>query len=484
MYEALLEFTGYVSQVGFFLWTWVFGVALMVGGVYFTFKTGFVQLNTVKDALRLIMGKDSATNEAVSDDSKPTTRLSAFQAFCISESSRVGTGNITGTALAIVIGGPGALFWMWAMAFFGACTSFVESTLGQLFKENHGDRFMGGSMYYFKRAYKSKWPSKIFAAIVVIQYVFVFNSIQINTIADTFVDFVPNRIFVGIIISAFTLIVIFGGLKRIAQAATTLLPFMVITFLVVSYGIILFNIPQFLQSMGVIVQSAFGVEQVAGGAVGFTIGNAMQQGFRRGLFSNEAGLGTVPIGASTSNVSHPAKQGLVSCFGVYVDTMLIASATGFFVIMSGAYLEGITGVALVRAGFVYFMGPASEPFLLVMLLLLPITSILGNYFYGETSLRYLTDSKKVLYGLRVAAGILLVLASLAPLQLVWNLNDISTGTLMTLNIIVLFKLGKLAFAVLDDYRKQLAAFRAGTGPEPIFYDDTIGIDTPYWKRDR
>jgi len=485
VYEMLEAISQGVAALGFILWTWLFGVVLIIGGIYFTIKTRFVQFTMVYDALRLIGGKDKAANEAtVSEKNKPKNNLSAFQAFCISESSRVGTGNVTGTAIAIAIGGPGALFWMWVMALLGACTSFVESTLGQLYKENHGDRFMGGPMFYFQRAYKSKLPGKVFAVIVAIMYVFVFNSIQTNTITDTFISFVPERIFIGIAVSIVTMFIIFGGLKRIAQAATTLLPFMVIVFLIVSYGIILFNLPEFFSAMGLVFTSAFGAEQIAGGGVGFAIGTAMQQGLRRGLFSNEAGLGTVPIGASTSNVSHPAKQGLVSCFGVYVDTILIASATGFFVIMSGAYLEGYTGVALVRAGFIHFMGPSSEPFLLVMLLLLPLTSILGNYFYGETSLRFLTKSKSAINIFRLAGGIVIILASLAPLQLVWNLGDIFTGTLVTLNIIVLFKLGKTAFAVLDDYRTQLKAFKAGKGPEPVFYDDTIGVDTPYWKRNR
>ena len=480
----LFEITDLIRQLGFFLWTWVFGAALVVGGIYFTIRTRFVQFTTLPDAIRTIMGRDAKSNQAAAGSEKPRSALSAFQSFCISESSRVGTGNIVGTAVAITMGGPGAIFWMWAMALIGAATGFVESTMGQIYKENHGDRFLGGPMYYFQRAFKSKVPSYVVAIIIAITYGFVFNSIQTNTIADNLQHYVPGRIVIGIILAVIVAVIIFGGAMRIAKIATAILPFMVITFLVICFGIILFNLPRFFSTMGYIVVSAFGTEQIAGGAIGFTIGQAVQQGLRRGLFSNEAGLGTVPIAASTSVVSHPVKQGAVQSFGVFLDTLIICSATAFIVLMSGLHTTGIAGVVLVRESLTYFIGGFAAPFLNLMLFLLPFTSIIGNYFYGESCIRFASKKSSAITVYRILAIVLIVAASLAPLQLVWNLADIFTGTLVTFNVIVLFMIGKTAIACLDDYRKQRSAQKAGQGEEPVFYDDSIGIDTSCWKRNR
>lgn len=484
MYDMIFQLTDSIRQIGFFLWTWVFGVALVVGGIYFTIRTRFVQFTSLPVAIRTILGKDAKENAETVGKNKPKSALSAFQSFCISESSRVGTGNIVGTAVAITTGGAGAIFWMWAMALIGAATGFIESTMGQIYKENHGDRFLGGPMYYFQRAFKSKVPSYVVSIIIAVTYGFVFNSIQTNTIADNLQHYVPSRIFIGIGLAVIVALIIFGGAMRIAKIATTILPFMVITFLLVCFSIILLNLPLFFNTIGYIVQTAFGTTQIAGGALGFTIGQAVQQGLRRGLFSNEAGLGTVPIAASTSMVSHPAKQGAVQSFGVFLDTLVICSATAFIVLMSGMHTTGVAGVVLVRESLTYFIGGFASPFLNIMLFLLPFTSIIGNYFYGESCIRFAAKGKASITVYRILAIVLIVLASLAPLQLVWNLADIFTGTLVTLNVIVLFMIGKTAIACLDDFRKQRRLQKQGLAGEPIFYDDSINIDTPYWKRNR
>lgn len=476
-YDNLLAFSQWVQGLGFFLWTWVFGVIVILAGIYFSIKTKFAQFTLMKDVFRIISGKDKKASNTSADESKPETSLSAFQAFAISETSRVGTGNIVGVAVAMVMGGAGAIFWMWAMALISASTNLIESILGQLYKENHGDRFMGGPMYYFMKAFKSKTPAYIFAVMLAILYVFIWNSVQTNTIVDTFSDYVSHRIYIGLIIAAVVTVIIFGGMKRIVTVASTILPTMVVIFLLVGTVIILFNIPAFFSAFGHIVQSAFGTSQVAGGVVGFTMGQALQQGLRRGIFSNEAGIGSKPIGAATSDVSHPAKQGIVYAFGVYLDTLWISSMTAFIILMSPYYGSDLNGVLLVRNAIVHFTGQLGTPFFYVLFFILPFTSIIGNYFYGETCLRFVTKSKVALFSLRIFAVFVVVLASLVPLQLIWNLADIFTGTLATLNIFVLFKLSKIAIKVLDDYIVQRKK-----GKEPVFYDEAINEDTPYWHR--
>ncbi|MCL1994124.1 MAG: alanine:cation symporter family protein [Spirochaetes bacterium] len=486
MYEVLQQFSYTVRDVGFFLWTWVFGLALVGGGIWFSIRTKFVQFTLIGDAIKILSGKSAGKTKGEGDGAaKPKTAFSAFQAFCISECSRVGTGNVVGTVVAITTGGAGSIFWMWAMALFGAATNFVESTLGQLHKENAGDRFLGGPMYYFQKAFKkTKVPSFIVATIIAITYGFVFNSIQMNTIADNLALFLPHRIISGIVIAGLIGFIIFGGAKRIARIATMLLPPMVIIFLTVCFAVIVLNFPLFLQTMGYIVVSAFGTTQVAGGALGFTIAQAFQVGLRRGLFSNEAGIGTVPIAASASDVSHPVKQGCVQSFGVFLDTLLICSATAFLVLMSGLHTGGTTGVILTREAMVYWLGPVGMPFITLMLLLLPFTSLIGNYFYGESCVRFVSKNPATITVYRVGCVLLIVFASLMPLQLVWNVADIFTGTLVTFNVIAMFMLCNVVVKCLDNYREQRKAFKAGTGSDPTFYDDMIGTDTAYWKRNR
>ncbi|MCL1950656.1 MAG: alanine:cation symporter family protein [Turicibacter sp.] len=477
MYETLLAVSREIQALGFFLWTWVFGAFVIVAGIYFSFKTRFAQFSLMKYLPGIITGKDREKVASV-DGNKPKNSLSAFQAFAISESSRVGTGNIVGVAVAIVTGGAGAIFWMWAMALFSASTNLIESALGQLYKENHGDRFMGGPMYYFNKAFKSKVPAYVFAVLLMFLYVFVWNSVQANTIVDTFQAYVPHRAIIGGIVAVIIAIIIFGGLKRIVDITMYVLPTMVIIFLLTGTGIVLFNLSDFFQAFGQIITSAFGANQIAGGAIGFTVGQALQQGLRRGIFSNEAGIGSKPIAAATADTSHPVKQGVVNAFGVFLDTLWISSITAFIVLMSPFYGSGLTGVVLIRESMIHFTGGLGAPLFYIMFFLLPFTSIVGNYFYGETCLRFITKNKSAVTALRLLAVVLIFIASFVPLNLVWNIADLFTGTLATLNIFVLFKLSKIALAVLDDYKKQAKTH------DPVFNDDAIGGNTSYWKADR
>lgn len=485
MYDFLLEISWHVRAFGGFMWQWLFLWVLLGGGVYFTIKFKLVQFTLIGDAVRLLWGKDKQASLEAAGKSRPKHALSAFQAFWISESSRVGTGNLVGTAVAITMGGPGAIFWMWVTALFGAATCFVECTLGQLHKKNVGDRFMGGPMYYAQRAFKSKFPAILIAIVIAICYSFVFNSIQTNTIVDNLGAFVPHRIIIGIICAILFSLIVWGGIKRIADAAVAIMPFTVAILLICGFILILLNLGQFFATMGYIVQSAFGLREAASGLVGFTIAQAVQQGVRRGVFSNEAGQGTVPIAASTSVSSHPVKMGITQSFGVLLDTWIICSVTAFLILMSGTHITtDFAGVALVNAGFAYYLGGFARPFLAVVLFLLPFTSVVGNYFYGETCMRFATKKQSSILIYRALATGLIILASMAPLQLVWNLGDIFTGTMVTINMVVLFTLRHQAYDAYKDYMRQRQAQKAGTGGEPIFHEDLINVETDYWKRDR
>ena len=482
--------TTVIAEIAKFLWDYLFMWILVFGGIYFTLKMKFVQFTTFFEAFRLLGGKEKLDDLEVSEAKKTPNTISSFQAFCLSASSRVGTGNVAGVGVAIAMGGPGAIFWMWAMALIGAATGFVESALAQVYKEKKNGHFIGGPAFYFQKAFKSKIPSVIFSILIAISFGFILNSVQTNTIAVTFEEHVP-RLLIGIGVALVVLFIIFGGVTRITKVASILMPFIILTYLLVCIFVIVTNVPQFFEAMGVIVRSAFGLEQAAGGAAGYAVTVAIQMGLRRGLFSNEAGIGSVPIAAAAAASTHPAKQGIIQGAGVFIDTLIINSATAFIVIMAGAHLlidpatgQGFTGAVLVREAMILWIGPIAVPFVNTAIFLLAFTSLFGNYYYGETSIRYATKNPIFVDGYRLLVGGAIVLAALAPLSLVWNFADIFLGMAVTMNVIVLFILTKTVAKTLEDYKKQLKAFKQKKGKEPVFYDDLIDIDTSYWKRGR
>ena len=483
--------TIWIENTVSFLWDYLFMWILILGGVFFTFRMKFVQLTTFFEAFRLLGGREKLEGLEVSEARKDKKRISSFQAFCLSASSRIGTGNVAGVGLAVAAGGPGAIFWMWAMALVGAATGVVESTLSQIYKEKQVDgHFIGGPAFYFQKIFKSKLPSIVFCVLIAITYGLILNSVQTNTIAVSFEQYVP-RLFIGIGLSVVVLFIIFGGVTRITRFASILMPFIILSYLMICIGVIVLNMPQFLNAMGMIVRSAFGLEQAAGGAAGYAISVAVQTGLRRGLFSNEAGIGSVPIAAAAASATHPAKQGIIQGAGVFIDTIIINSATAFMIIMAGAYLlvdpatgESFTGAVLVRQAMVTWIGPMAAPFVNASIFLLAFTSLFGNYYYGETSIRYATKKPFFVDAYRIVVGGFVIFAALAPLGLVWDLADIFTGIAVTMNIIALTILSKIAANCLNDYKRQLKAFKNKTGDEPVFYDDLIGIDTSCWKRGR
>lgn len=432
------------------LWTYIL-IGLLIGlGVYFTFATKFVQFRLFKEMFRVITEKKDGANG-----------ISPFQAFTISTASRVGTGNLTGVALAISIGGPGAVFWMWMVAIIGMATAFIESTLAQVYKVRDGDQFRGGPAYYMEKAIGSRILGVVFAILLTLCFGLVFNAVQANTIADAFDGaFGLNPLYMGIVIAAVAGIVIFGGVRRIARVTQVVVPFMAVAYLLIAAYVVITNAALIPDVFMLIVSNAFGVGEIIGGGVGA----AIMQGVRRGLFSNEAGMGSVPNAAATANVSHPAKQGLVQSLGVFFDTIIICSATAFLILLTDVYtMEGAEGIQLTQDAMSAHVGEWAVYFVAIAILFFAFSSIIGNYYYGETNIEFIRSNSNWLYAYRFAVIGMVIFGSVAQVGLVWNLADLFMGLMAVLNLIAIFLIGKVALAVLNDYTTQLDA-----GKNPVF----------------
>lgn len=437
------------------LWTYILIAMLLGCAVWFTWKTRFVQFRMIKEMVRLL--GDSGGKGAAGEK-----HISSFQAFAISIASRVGTGNLAGVATAIAVGGPGAVFWMWVIALLGASSAFVESTLAQLYKVKGKDSFIGGPAYYMKKGLKQPWMGALFAVLITITFGFAFNSVQSNTLCAAFEGaFGWDHAVVGSIITVLTVIIIFGGVQRIAKVSSIIVPVMALGYIGLALVIVLLNIRHLPGVLELIVSHAFGWEQALGGGVGM----ALMQGIKRGLFSNEAGMGSAPNVAATAHVSHPVKQGLIQTLGVFTDTLIICTCTAFIILFSGAPLDGSTnGVQLTQQALSNEIGSIGGIFVAVALFFFAFSSILGNYYYGEANVRYLTQRRWVLNTYRVLVGGMVLFGALATLELAWSLADITMALMALCNLIAISLLGKYAFRMLEDYREQK---RAGI-KDPVF----------------
>ncbi|SER62859.1 alanine/glycine:cation symporter family protein [Salisediminibacterium halotolerans] len=459
-----------VNWLNDLLWTYIL-IGLLLGlGVFFTIRTRFVQFRLFGEMFRVIAEKKDSDKG-----------ISAFQAFTISTASRVGTGNLTGVALAIAIGGPGAVFWMWMVAIIGMATAFIESTLAQVYKVRDGENFRGGPAYYMEKAIGSRTLGIIFAILLTLCFGLIFNSVQANTITEAFDGaFGVNRLVLGLIIAAVAGLVIFGGVRRIARVTQVVVPVMATVYLLVAFFVVVTNFTLIPDVFALIVSEAFGVTEIVGGGAGA----AIMQGVRRGLFSNEAGMGSVPNAAATANVSHPAKQGLVQSLGVFFDTIIICSATAFLILMTDLYQTGgpdVDGIQLTQASLQVHVGEWATVFVAIAILFFSFSSIIGNYYYGETNIEFIGNSKSWLTLYRLAVLGMVVFGALAEVVLVWNLADIFMGSMAVINLIVIFVLGGTAYKVLKDYMQQRDA-----GENPVFYADHVsGLrGAECWERGR
>lgn len=447
-----------VGQINNILWSYVLIALLILSGLFYTIRTGFAQGRLLGDMVALITGKLSSLRDG---EKKVAGQVTGFQAFCIAVASHVGTGNLAGVAIAVAVGGPGALFWMWVIALLGGATSLIENTLAQTYKVKEGNGFRGGPSYYMEKALGQKTLGYIFSVIVIVTFAFVFNTVQANTIAQAFeTTFSMSSAVAGIILAALTALIIFGGLNRIANVVSFMVPIMAIGYVVVALYVLVVNAVHIPRLFMDIIEAAFGLKQVVGG----TIGVAMLQGIKRGLYSNEAGMGSAPNAAATSNVSHPVKQGLLQAFGVFVDTILICSATGFIVLLYPEYNTiGEKGIKLTQLALSHSVGAWGAGFITLCIFLFAFSSLVGNYYYGEANLEFLTKSKTSMLVFRVLTVACVYLGSVASLGLVWDIADVSMGIMALMNIIVIAILSPKAVAIINDYIKQRKE-----GKNPVF----------------
>ncbi|MDO4736525.1 MAG: alanine/glycine:cation symporter family protein [Bacteroidia bacterium] len=461
--ENLTQILGAVND---FLWTYIL-IAMLIGcALYFTFKTKFVQFRMLKEMIRLLgdstslVNRDGANGEngASSEhgingaNGKKVKHISSFQAFVVSLASRVGTGNLAGVATAIAIGGPGAVFWMWVIALLGACSAFVESTLAQLYKVHGKDSFIGGPAYYMEKGLKKKWMGSLFAVLLIFTFPFSFNSVQSNTICAAFSEaFNFDPTIVGVILTILTFIIIFGGIQRIAKVSTILVPIMALGYIFLAFVVVALNFKEIPKLLELIISSAFGWNQ----AFGAMVGAALMNGIKRGLFSNEAGEGSAPNVAATADVTHPVKQGLIQTLGVFTDTLIICTCTALIILFSGVnFTSDANGIQLTQLALSTQIGKAGNIFVAVAILFFAFSSIIGNYYYGEANIRFLTQSKTVMTIFRVLVCGMVMFGSLASLDLAWSLADVCMACMTACNLVAITQLSKYAVRLLKDYSLQ------------------------------
>jgi len=453
MMMTLLDWLNAANDI---LWTYVV-ITLLVGcALYFTIRLGGIQFMNLGDMLRQL---------------KPERKegISPFQAFAVALASRVGTGNLAGVASAIAVGGPGAVFWMWLMALLGSATAFVESTLAQLYKRRGEDAFYGGPAYYMQHGLHRRWMGVLFAVLITVTFGLANQLVQSNTICDALSDSLPiTKHWVGVVLMILTLVIIFGGIKRISRFSAICVPVMALGFILISLVVLIMNITALPGVIRLIVSSAFGLEQAAGGMVGM----AVMQGVKRGLFSNEAGEGSAPNAAAIATTSHPVKQGLLQALGVFTDTLVICSCTAFVILLSGLYDNGSDGIILTTQALESEIGVVGRWFVTVAIFLFAYSTIIANYFYGETNIRFIFKDPK--YGIlifRLLSAVVVLAGAMMSLQTAFAVVDIVMGLMTVLNLVAIFLLFPKVKLLYDDYRKQKKA-----GQDPTFHKDIMPKD--------
>jgi len=467
------NFSAVIDFISNALWSYLLIYTLIPIGLYFSYKLKFAQFAHLKHMIKLV-------GEGVVSSDKDAKHVSSFGAFTVSSASRVGTGNLAGVAIAIFMGGAGAVFWMWIIALVGAGSSMIENTLAQAYKKSNGDgTYRGGPAYYMKQGLGSKWMGLSFSILITVSFGLIFNSVQANTISSAFSGaFDVNPLVLGLILASVTAVIIFGGLQRIVSFTQVVFPAMAGIYLLAALIVIMMNITELPAVFSHIFAQAFGMEQATTGAFAFMV----MQGIKRGLFSNEAGMGSTPNAGATAEVSHPVKQGYIQTLGVFVDTLVISTATAFVILVTNTQnsAEGLNGIQLTQMAMNNAFGESGGVFVAFIVLLFSFSSIIGNYYYGESNIEYMTSSKLALNSFRVAVIFMVVFGSMASLQIVWNLADMFMGLMALLNLTALLMLRKVAFKLFDDYRTQLKE-----GKNPIFHRNTIAElhDVECWDDD-
>ena len=444
-----------IDMLNEYLWTYVVIVMLIGCAIYFTIRTKRVQFLFLKDMFKVIANRPIYINkvekENLSTEDERLKKIGSFQAFAVSLSSRVGTGNLAGVASAIFVGGPGAVFWMWVMALFGAATAFVESTLAQLYKRRGEDSFYGGPAYYMQYGLHRKWMGVLFAVLITITFGIANQVVQSNTLCDAVADTMGvGRDKVGLVLTIATTMIIFGGVTRISRFSSIIVPIMAVGYILLSAFILITNITAIPAMISLIVKSAFGFEQAAGGMVGV----AMMQGIKRGLFSNEAGEGSAPNAAAIASTSHPIKQGLLQALGVFADTLVICTCTAFVILLSGIHDSGRDGIILTKYALITHVGSLGGLFVTLAIFFFAYSTIIANYFYGETNIRFITQSGKTIFAFRAITGATVMIGATVTLQTAWCLVDLAMGLMTLVNLVAIIQLSPKVFRLLDNYIEQ------------------------------
>ncbi|WP_332712712.1 alanine/glycine:cation symporter family protein [Pelagibacterium mangrovi] len=456
------------------LWDYVLIYGLLAVGLYFTVRLGFLQFRRFPEMFRTVL-RSKSTDRA---------GITPFQALCTSLASRVGTGNIAGVAVALYLGGPGAIFWMWMVALVGMATAYSESTLAQLYKIRDGEgHYRGGPAFYIARGLKAPWAGAIFSVCLILAFGLVFNAVQANSIADSMeVAFGLPKVWVGVALAVVAGIVVFGGIAQIANVAQVIVPFMAAIYLLVAIFVVVTNLSEVPGVFARIFSGAFGLDAAAGGILG-----ALMQGVRRGLFSNEAGMGSAPniAAAATPDPHHPSSQGFVQALGVFIDTLVICTATALLILLSGALVpeSGLTGTQLTQAAMTEHIGGLGTYFVAIAILFFAFTSIIGNYAYAESAMVFIgLGGRGGLLALRLLMLAIVVWGAYESVQTVFNAADAAMGLMATVNLIAIVLLSGTVVKLTRDYTSQREK-----GGEPVFhaadYPELGGaIDKSIWDR--
>ncbi len=458
-----------LGKVNDWMYTYLLLFLLVGTGIYFTIRTRCVQLRFLKESFRVLKEKGQEENGK--------KQVSSFQALMISTASRVGTGNIAGIATAIAAGGAGAVFWMWLMAIIGGASAFIESTLAQVYKVKDKDKeeFRGGPSYYMEKALGKRSVGVLFAILLIICFAYGFNGLQSFNMSSSLEYYIPGYsetiypVIVGAVLAIGTALVIFGGVHRIGFITSVLVPIMAGSYLLIGLYTIVTNISELPHVFFMILSQAFDFQAFAGGMAG----SAVVIGIKRGLFSNEAGMGSAPNASASASVSHPAKQGMVQVLSVFIDTLLICSATAMMLLLSGVEGKtgGLDGIPFVQKAVSANVGNWGIHFITLSIFAFAFSSLIGNYYYAESNILFIKNNKKLLFVFRITCILAVFFGAQADFSMMWNIADITMGCMATVNIIVILILGNKAIRVLKDYEKQKKE-----GKDPVFSAKDVGID--------
>lgn len=470
--------TTVINFLNTIFWGYVLIYGLLAVGIFFTIRLKFIQFVHFGEMFRAVRGSNAADKSGITP----------FQALCTSLASRVGTGNIAGVAVALYLGGPGAIFWMWMVALVGMATAYAESTLAQLYKvRNDEGQYRGGPAFYIARGLGAGWAGAIFSICLILAFGLVFNAVQANSIADAMEGaFGLPKLATGIVVAAISGVVIFGGIRQIARVAEIVVPFMAIVYLLMAIYVLIVHFTDIPGVLGLILSNAFGIGEAAAGFTG-GLAAAMLNGVKRGLFSNEAGMGSAPniAAVATPDPHHPSSQGFVQALGVFIDTILICTATAVMILLSGALVpdSGVTGTQLTQAAMQVHIGSAGVAFIAVAIFFFAFTSIIGNYSYSENAMTYLgVGTGMPVMILRAAVLAMVLWGSLQTVTTVFDAADASMGLMATINLIAIVLLSGTVAKLTRDYFEQKRAGRQPTFDASKYPELKGQIEADIWSQ--